>query len=80
MSLDLDALASAYAPGVSAPQSEGFTAMDVMEMMEFAGGQKKCISLGIFELNPEHDSDRRTAQLAATLAYHWAAVKLEFFP
>jgi len=71
VSLDLDALASAYAPGVSAPQAEGFTAMEVIEMMEIAGRQKKVISLGIFELNPEHDQDNKTARLAATAAYHF---------
>jgi formiminoglutamase len=71
ISLDLDALASAYAPGVSAPQSEGFTAMDIIEMMEIAGRDKQVISLGIFELNPEHDVDHRTSRLAATSAYHF---------
>jgi formiminoglutamase len=71
ISLDLDAIASAYAPGVSAPQSEGFTAMEIMEIMEIAGDQKKVISLGIFELNPEHDQDHQTARLAATAAYHF---------
>ncbi|MEO5970355.1 MAG: formimidoylglutamase [Bdellovibrionia bacterium] len=77
ISLDLDALASAYAPGVSAPQSEGFTAMEIIEMMEIAGRQKKVISLGIFELNPEHDEDNKTARLAATAAYHFLEASSE---
>lgn len=71
ISLDMDAAASAYSPGVSAPQSEGFTAMDVIAMMEIAGQKKKVISLGIFELNPVHDVDDRSARLAATAAYHF---------
>ena len=79
ISLDLDALASAYAPGVSAPQSEGFTAMEIIEMMEVAGNQKKVISLGIFELNPEHDLDNKTARLAATVAYHFLEASSEGF-
>lgn len=76
ISLDLDAVAQAYAPGVSAPQAEGFTSGEVIEMMELAGGEKKVSSLGIFELNPEHDVDLRTARLAATAAYHFVAEAL----
>jgi formimidoylglutamase len=71
ISLDLDALAAAYCPGVSAPQAEGFTPSEIIEMMEIAGANKKCVSLGIFELNPEHDEDLRTARLAATAAFHF---------
>jgi formimidoylglutamase len=71
VSLDLDALSFAYAPGVSAPQAEGLTAMEVIEMLEFAGSMKKVISLGIFELNPEHDLEGQTSRLAATAAFHF---------
>ena len=42
-------------------------------MVEIAGREKKVVSLGLFELNPEHDIDQRTARLAATLAYHFIA-------
>jgi formiminoglutamase len=78
ISLDLDALASAYSPGVSAPQSEGFTAMEIIEMMEAAGREEKVISLGIFELNPEHDLADQSSRLAATAAYHFFESKLLF--
>lgn len=71
ISLDLDAAAEAFAPGVSAPQAEGFTGSEIIEMMEVAGREKKATSLGIFELNPEHDIDLRTARLAATAAFHF---------
>jgi arginase family enzyme len=71
VSLDLDAAAAAHSPGVSAPQSEGFSSSDVIEMMEIAGRDKKVVSLGIFELNPVFDLDERTARLGATAAYHF---------
>ncbi len=77
ISLDLDAAASAFAPGVSAPQAEGFTASEMIAMAEIAGAEKKCISLGIFELNPEHDRDDQTSRLAATVAYHYLEKKLK---
>lgn len=73
VSLDLDAAASAFAPGVSAPQAEGFSGSDILEMMAIAGKTKKVVSLGIFELNPSHDIDDRTARLGATAAYHFIA-------
>jgi formiminoglutamase len=77
ISLDLDAAASAFAPGVSAPQAEGFSASDFLEMMAIAGANSKVLSLGIFELCPEHDPDARTARLAATSAYHFLAEALK---
>lgn len=76
ISFDLDCVAEAYAPGVSAPQSEGFSSSEVIEMMEIAGRERKVVSLGIFELNPEHDQGDRTARLAATCAYHFVAERL----
>ena len=71
ISLDLDAAASSFAPGVSAPQAEGFSSSDFIEMMEIAGRDSKVVSLGIFELNPEHDIDARTAVLAAVSTWHF---------
>jgi formiminoglutamase len=75
LSMDLDAAASAFAPGVSAPQAEGFTSSEMIEIAEIAGSHPKIISIGIFELNPEHDSDDRTARLAATVGYHFLESK-----
>ena len=77
ISLDLDAAAQCYSPGVSAPQAEGFTSTDIIEFMEIAGRNEKVRSLGIFELNPSHDKDHLSARLAATAAYHWIQATLE---
>lgn len=76
ISLDLDAAAAAYAPGVSAPQAEGFSSSEIIEMMEIAGRNQKVASLGIFELNPVHDLDDRTARLGATSAYHFISAAI----
>lgn len=32
---------------------------------------QKVLSLGIFELNPLHDTENKTARLAATSAFHF---------
>ena len=76
ISLDLDAATSAHAPGVSAPQAEGFTSNEIIEMMEQAGREPKVLSLGIFELNPLLDTDERTARLAATAAWHFVEQRI----
>jgi formiminoglutamase len=78
VSLDLDSAAEAFAPGVSAPQSEGFSPSDLIEICEVAGASEKVLSLGIFELNPLHDLGSRTARLAATCAYRYLEKAQEF--
>lgn len=76
VSFDLDACAQTFAPGVSAPQADGFTSAEALEFMRIAAAEKKVCSLGIFELNPLLDIDFRTARLAATAAYHFIAERM----
>lgn len=71
ISFDLDAVCEASAPGVSAPQADGFSPAEVFQMMAIAGAEPKVVSLGIFELNPLHDRDQQTARLAATSAHRF---------
>ncbi len=71
LSLDLDAMSFAYAPGVSSPQAEGFTASEIFEMLEIAGKNKKVVSLGVFELCPSYDVHDLTARLAAQAVWHF---------
>lgn len=78
ISLDIDAVSEAYAPGVSAPAVEGFTPSELLEMMKIAASEPKVISLGIFELNPEHDVDQKTTRLCATAAWNFIAHRLGF--
>ncbi|MDX5346943.1 MAG: formimidoylglutamase [Hymenobacteraceae bacterium] len=77
LSLDLDALQAAFAPGVSAPAAEGFTPTEVIQMIRIAALEPKVVSLGIYELNPDFDQDFRTARLAATIAWHFADTRLK---
>lgn len=71
LSIDLDAIQAAFAPGVSAPATEGFTPSEVLQMTAIAACEKKVISLGIYELNPKFDIDNRTARLATLLAFEF---------
>lgn len=76
ISLDLDAASQAFAPGVSAPQAEGFTADQMIECIEIAARNPKTKSLGIFELNPDFDQDERTSRLAVSAAFQFIRTSL----
>ncbi|NDG83541.1 MAG: hypothetical protein EBX52_00710 [Proteobacteria bacterium] len=77
LSVDLDAMSLAIAPGVSAPQPEGFDASELYEMLEFAATRKKVFSLGLFELSPPNDVQDQTTRLAAQAA--WKFLHARFF-
>ena len=67
ITIDLDGFSSAYAPGVSAPSSFGFTPHFAYQVLAFLFKSKKVISCDIAELNPDFDTDEHTASLAAKL-------------
>lgn len=75
ISLDLDVLQAAFAPGVSAPAAEGFTPEQMKALLQCAASFKEVKSLGIYELNPDLDIDDRTARLAAYCAYYFIDAK-----
>jgi formiminoglutamase len=77
VSLDLDSISLALAPGVSAPQPEGFNASEIFQMMEIAGADPKVVSLGIFELSPPLDVQDQTSRLAAQVAWKFMHSKLK---
>ena len=67
LSLDMDAFASAYAPGVSAPAADGFTPHEVASCLQSAASSGSLAAFDIVEMNPRFDLDGRTAKLAATM-------------
>lgn len=69
LSLCLDVFATAYAPGVSAPQALGITPWQVIPLLRQLAASQKMLSYDIAELSPPHDPDQRTAKLAANLIY-----------
>ncbi len=67
VSLDLDVLDAAHAPGVSALNPSGWTVREAEAWMLVCGADKRVRCLDLMELNPAHDSDGRTARVAAHL-------------
>lgn len=67
VSLCLDVFASAYAPGVSAPQALGLTPWQVIPLLRRLASSGKVKSYDLAEMSPPFDIDARTAKLAANL-------------
>lgn len=70
-SIDMDAAAQAYAPGVSAPSPEGFTPDELCTAAFLAGQDPQVHYFDIMEINPRYDQDNRTARLGAALIIHF---------
>jgi formiminoglutamase len=70
LSLDLDVINQAFAPGVSAPAPFGLQPEVVRQILKKIFETETVISLDIAELNPLLDIDSRTGQLAAHLIYY----------
>lgn len=64
-SLDLDAVAAAAAPGVSAPSPAGVQSDLWLRAAEDLGADARVASLDLVELSPPFDVDGRTSTLAA---------------
>jgi formiminoglutamase len=63
----LDVFASHLAPGVSAPQVNGITLQQALQLITPLSQSKKLISADIAEYAPSYDIDHRTAKLAVQL-------------
>lgn len=67
VSIDLDCIDAAHAPGVSAPNPVGLSPQLIAAYAHAAGRNPGVRCFDIMELNPDHDQDGRTARLAAHL-------------
>ncbi len=67
VSICLDVLDMAQAPGVSAPNPAGWSVQRLADYAEAAGRQSSVCCLDLMELSPPYDKDGRTARAAAYL-------------
>lgn len=68
LTLDLDVISGAWAPGVSAPAAFGLEPEVIRDLIRHCLRSGKVISFDIAEMNPVYD-DGRTARLAAAFIY-----------
>lgn len=71
VTFDMDAVDQSQAPGVSAPCSNGLPADLWLTAAYLAGRNEAVSSFDVSELNPPHDRDGQTAQLAALTVWHF---------
>jgi formiminoglutamase len=67
LSIDLDGIDAAQAPGVSARNPLGLGVAHAAELAEAAGLRREIKHFDVMELCPAHDTDERTAHVAAYL-------------
>jgi formimidoylglutamase len=67
LSVDLDAVDAAFAPGVSASGIGGITARETIDLVAAVACHPKLIGADLMEVSPPYDQDARTAKLAARL-------------
>ncbi|MDP6685356.1 MAG: arginase family protein [Candidatus Omnitrophota bacterium] len=67
LSIDLDVLDPAYAPGVSTPVPGGLNYNQTMYMVKKIVTELEVIGFDVMELNPRYDKDEMTAHLAAKM-------------
>ena len=77
LTIDLDVLPAAAAPGVSAPAAYGVPVPLIEAAVRAAAGTGKLGLLDVVELNPQLDVDSRTARTAARLIDTAARVALD---
>jgi agmatinase len=77
LSLDLDALDPAFAPGVSHPEPGGFSTRELLDIVEAL--PSPLVGADIVELNPLRDAGDLTARVAAKLLKEIAARMLQDF-
>jgi formiminoglutamase len=67
VSIDLDGLDAAFAPGVSALNPAGLDVRHAIRLVEAAGRDARIVHVDVMELCPPHDIEGRTARTAALL-------------
>jgi formiminoglutamase len=72
VSFDVDSVQAAHAPGVSAPQCDGFTPDEFLSMARLAGENPSVPTIGFFELAPSlDDNSQRTTRLVVTALHRF---------
>ena len=71
--IDLDAVISTEAPGVSAPNPTGMSGDELCEIAQLAGSEPRSRLIEFTEVNPAYDVDGRTCRLTAGAIWHFLA-------
>jgi len=75
VSVDLDVLDGAAAPGVSAPTPGGVSSRELFRMLRLAASDDRLAGLEVVECSPRHDAGDRTARAGARAVAHALAAR-----
>ena len=67
LSIDIDGVDPAYAPGVTWPEPGGLTSREIVYLVRKLKKLKGLVGTEIVEVNPEKDINNMTVKLAARL-------------
>jgi agmatinase len=67
ISVDLDCLDPAFAPGVSVPSPGGLSSVDIIYLLKSVISSGNIMGLDIVELAPDYDINGMTASVAARI-------------
>jgi len=73
VSVDIDCVDAAYAPGTNAPSIGGLTSYQVLEMLYLLGREPRVLGMDVMEVSPGYDGSGGTAALAAALMLNFLA-------
>ena len=73
VSIDIDSVAQAFAPGSSAPNPDGLFPEEILKIAYIAGTMPQVRLFEIMEVNPLYDQDNRTSRLAANIILEFLA-------
>lgn len=73
VSVDIDSMAQAFAPGSSSPSPDGLSPKDILAAAYLCGKNPKVKLFEIMEINPKYDIDNRTSRLAANIILEFLA-------
>lgn len=73
ITLDIDCVDPAYAPGTGTPQVGGFTSMQILELVRALKGLN-IVGCDLVEVSPPYDTGETTSLLAANLLYEMLCV------
>jgi arginase family enzyme len=73
VTLDIDAVDPAYAPGTGTPQIAGFTSMQILQLVRALKGLN-IVGCDVVEVSPPFDTGEITSLLAANLLFELLCV------
>jgi len=76
LTIDIDSLDPAFAPGTGTPETAGLTTMFMQECLE-ALPYLQYVGMDVVEVAPQYDHGQITALAAATFAWTWLSMNLK---